>query len=137
MGVTLLVVKVALAENALQDIQKATAPAAMEEHGKGHVIITAIGEAGSAREEAVDGHVVTPARQIANAAQANAEIMFVLEAVMVAGTMEVVMTIIPKVSIPLLNAPVRLDRPNAPASLINPAQTANGQMQEPIATGMV
>ena len=113
------------------------APAAMEEHGKDHVIMTALGEAGSAREEAVDGHVVTPARQIANAAQANAEIMFVLEAVMVAGTMEAVMTIIPKVSIPLLNAPVRLDRPNAPASLINPVQTVIGRMQAQTVTGMV
>ena len=85
------------------------APAAMEEHGKGHVIITAIGEPGIVKGK---------------------EVIIILMVL-------ITVIIILMLSIPLLNAPVRLDRPNAPASLINPAQTANGQMQEPIATGMV
>ena|SRR3989344_7142970 len=55
MGVILQVQKDVLEANARgQDIQKVMAPAAMAEHGKGHAIITAIGEAGSVRRGAME-----------------------------------------------------------------------------------
>ena len=55
MGVILQVQKDVLEVNARgEDIQKAMAPAAMAEHGKGHAITTAIGEAGSVRRGAME-----------------------------------------------------------------------------------